>query len=451
MYEGGQTACICVFLILLAIDILLFGFDAALSNLTRKDVMGDDEEPDKKAAKLLALMERPPLYRYSLQTLLMTVNLIAGVFLLRPLASELCRAFMYGVLKNAPVLVSQILSHAIVVIAISLVIGVLGMVIPEGIAARHPYRTASVFRKPAMFLIALFMPAAKTVAALGKGLMAMFGAGEDDLNEDVTEEEIISMVQEGHEQGVIEESEAQMINNIFEFGDKEARDIMTHRTNVLALDGNLRFDEAVAFMLSENNSRYPVYEDTLDRVIGILFLKDAMRYQAAHQGCKKPIRDIKGLLRNPVFVPETKNIDDLFREMQRDKLQMVIVIDEYGQMEGLVAMEDILEEIVGNIRDEYDEDGEYIEEKGNNEYIMEGQTPLEELEELLGISFENEVFETLNGFMIARLDRIPEQDEDFDVDYEGYNFRILKVENKMIASVRVTKLPEIEEEHDTDA
>ena len=146
----------------------------------------------------------------------------------------------------------------------------------------------------------------------------------------------------------------------------------------------------------------------------------------------------------PVFVHRNKNIDELFRQMQAKKQQMVIVVDEYGQTDGLVAMEDILEEIVGNILDEYDEITEHIEEKGDDEYVIEGKTPLEELEERFGISFDDEEFETLNGFLISRLDKIPEPDEEFDVDYGGFNFRILKVENKMIQSVLVTRLPEAE-------
>ena len=153
-------------------------------------------------------------------------------------------------------------------------------------------------------------------------------------------------------------------------------------------------------------------------------------------------------MREAVFIPETKNIDALFQMMQSTKTQMVIVVDEYGQTDGLVAMEDILEEIVGNIMDEYDEDVEYIEAKGEDEYVIDGRTRLEELEERFDISFENEEFETLNGFLIARLDKIPEPDEQFDVDYGGFNFKILTVENKMIQSVLVTRLSG---EQDTDA
>ena len=157
----------------------------------------------------------------------------------------------------------------------------------------------------------------------------------------------------------------------------------------------------------------------------------------------RPVRDIPGLLREPVFIPETKNIDALFQMMQSSKTQMVIVVDEYGQTAGLLAMEDILEEIVGNILDEYDEDEKHIEATANeDEYIIEGKTPLEELEERFHITFDEEEFETLNGFLIAKLDKIPEEDEEFEVDVDGYRFRILTVENKMIQSVLVSKIKE---------
>ncbi len=164
------------------------------------------------------------------------------------------------------------------------------------------------------------------------------------------------------------------------------------------------------------------------------------------------MREIEGLLREPVFIPETKNIDALFQMMQSSKTQMVIVVDEYGQTSGLLAMEDILEEIVGNLMDEYDEDEEYIEATANeDEYIIEGKTPLDELEERFGICFEEEEFETLNGFLISRMDKIPEENEEFEIEVDGYNFRIRSVENKMIQSVLVTKLKPQEGEEGADA
>ena len=272
---------------------------------------------------------------------------------------------------------------------------------------------------------------------------------EDNLA-DVTEEEIISMVNEGHEQGVLLATEAEMITNIFEFGDKEAHDIMTHRNHIVAVEGDMPLKEAMAFMLDANNSRFPVYDENIDHIIGILHLRDAMRFHASKEDSNLPVKEMEGLLREAVFIPETKNIDALFQMMQSSKTQMVIVVDEYGQTSGLIAMEDILEEIVGNILDEYDEDEEYIEATDNaDEYIIEGKTPLEELEERFHIFFKEEEFETLNGFMISKLDKIPEENEDFDIDVGDYNFKILSVENNMIQSVLVTKIKQPEPEEGT--
>jgi len=278
-----------------------------------------------------------------------------------------------------------------------------------------------------------------------KGLLHLVGIHDNDGGSDVTEEEIINMVQEGFEKGVIEDNEAEMISNIFAFGDKEAQDVMTHRSSVTAIDGETRLRDAVEFMLEEGSSRYPVYNENIDHIIGILYLKDALRYHRDGSRQDWYIRDLEGLLREARFVPQTKKIDALFEEMRQQKLQMVIVMDEYGQMDGLVTMEDILEEIVGSIMDEYDEDTEYIEEKGDDEYVIDGMTPLEELTERFDIPFEDEDYETLNGFLIYRLGHIPEPGETFETDYQGYRFHILSVEGNVIARVSVKKLPKPEE------
>ncbi len=278
-----------------------------------------------------------------------------------------------------------------------------------------------------------------------KAILYLCGDRGDASLSDVTEEEIKSMVTEGQEQGVILESEADMISNIFELSDKEAQDIMTNRNAMVAIDANMTLKEAVNFMMETNNSRFPVYLDDIDHIIGIMHIRDAMKKLSEETDEELPIRKIKGLLRQPKFVPETRNIDSLFRSMQSSKTQMVIVIDEYGQTAGLVSMEDILEEIVGNILDEYDEDENYIKPtKNKGEFIVDGMTPLEVLEKKFEISFEDSEFETINGYLISKLDRIPESDEEFDTSVEGYNFKILSVQNHMIQSVLMTKLPEDE-------
>ena len=253
------------------------------------------------------------------------------------------------------------------------------------------------------------------------------------------ENEIISMVNEGHEQGVLETDEATMINNISEFGDKEAGEIMINRSNILAIDKKMLFHEALHFMLSNRNSRYPVYDENLDNIVGILYLKDAMRFHAKDESLEAPICDIKGLIRKAMFIPETMNINDLFKTMQSKKTQMAIVIDEYGQTVGLVSMEDILEEIVGNILDEYDEEEKHIRKTGKDSYIVDGFTPLSDIEKVIPVKFETEDFETLNGFMISKLDRLPEKGEKFSIELGDYSFSIIKVENRNISKVSVKK------------
>ena len=227
-------------------------------------------------------------------------------------------------------------------------------------------------------------PTAVKYGIVKRGFSKIAGIIGRQTDGDVTEREIISMVNEGHEQGVLQASEAEMITNIFEFGDKEAQDIMIHRKNIIALDGNMTLQEALTFMISENKSRYPVYDGDIDHIIGILHFKDAVRARETGRSntiTEKKIKSIKGLVREARFIPETRNIDALFHNMRAMKIHMVIVIDEYGQTAGLVAMEDILEEIVGNIMDEYDEEEGHIEEKSENEYVIEGLTPLKERSE----------------------------------------------------------------------
>lgn len=267
----------------------------------------------------------------------------------------------------------------------------------------------------------------------------IFGSNTDN-NE--FEDELLSMVNEGHETGVLHATEAKMINNIFEFSDKEAKDIMTNRSNIIGIEDTTTLKDAVAFMLSEANSRYPVYHDNIDHIVGVLHLKDACRMLQDDSYADKSIKSIKGLLRTANFIPETRNIDILFKTMQSLKTHFVIVIDEYGQTAGLLTMEDILEEIVGNIFDEYDEEEAFIKPKGKNSYEIDGLTRLEELGETLDIDFSDVEFETLNGLMISKLEHIPSEKESFEMEYHGYSFKVLAVENKTIKRVLVTKLPD---------
>ncbi|MBR2185957.1 MAG: HlyC/CorC family transporter [Lachnospiraceae bacterium] len=258
--------------------------------------------------------------------------------------------------------------------------------------------------------------------------------------DNVNEDEIISMVNEGHEQGVLDSSEAQMITNIFEFGDKEARDIMTHRENIISVDCNEKLEDVAEFMLDGKNSRCPVYEDNIDNIIGIIHFKDVMKANVRSENRNKPLKELEGIIKEAHFIPETRKIDILFKSMQQKKIHMVIVVDEYGQTAGIVCMEDILEEIVGNILDEFDEDEVMIRMQGDDTYICDGLALLSDVGEKLGIEFPEEGYETLNGFMTDRLGHIPKSGEDFEVEFSGWKFRIAYVKGRIVKTVRITKV-----------
>jgi len=252
-------------------------------------------------------------------------------------------------------------------------------------------------------------------------------------------------VSEGTDSGNIEEPEARMINNIFELDDKEARDIMTHRENVTGFEGGMILDDVIKQMINSVNTRFPVYEENIDNIIGIIFFKDAVKAGINEELKARPIAEIENLVKDAVFIPETRKIDTLFRAMQARKIHMVIVVDEYGQTSGIVTMEDILEEIVGNILDEYDVDESNIRKLGGDTYIINGLTDLSELEETLDITFPDEGVETLNGFLTATLGHVPKSGEIFETDYGGYKFHVVQIRNHVIQKVRVQKNKDEEE------
>lgn len=455
MDDGGPTASYIIFMALLLIDMLFYGFGAAARELNAKELSEKAEDgKNKKAKRLYEISVDPERYINTVQLVITLVNLVMGGFFLsvwkRHIQHLLDRQIFGRFLQVQadPVLLSVlslILSGALL-LYILLTFGVL---VPKKLGVKYAEKWAFACINPIYWMTWLFMPVTGLISITCGGVLRIFGIRSDGGEEDVTEEEIISMVNEGHEQGVLLATEAEMITNIFEFGDKEAKDIMTHRSNIVAIDRTVSLSDAIDYMLSESKSRFPVYEENIDHIVGILHFRDAMRAHKISGNMELPVSEIKGLLRNAMFVPETKNIDGLFRTMQQTKTQMVIVVDEYGQTSGLLAMEDILEEIVGNIMDEYDEEEAHIAETGNdNEYIMDGVTRLEELTERFGISFGEQEFDTINGFMISKMDKIPEEDEEFSINVGGYEFKILSVENRMIKRVLVSKLPEQEQKND---
>lgn len=268
------------------------------------------------------------------------------------------------------------------------------------------------------------------------GFMSLFGKNRE-VDEEKVEEEIISMVEEGHEQGVILSDEAEMISNIFEFGDKDVKDVMTVRQKITGIPKEESLEDALQVMLDDGFSRYPIYDEDLDNIVGILHLKDAMRCYM-----KDKNTDIMSIAREPYFVHSTQSISKLFKEMQSKKIHMAVVVDEYGQTEGIVALEDILEVIVGNILDEYDEEEHDIVKLGETKdsFLVRGMTKLEELADVLSIEFPDQDFETLNGFLLYQLGRLPVEHEEIEIIYGGYSFMPVDIHDKIISQVKVTKI-----------
>ena len=447
MDDGGASACsMILFLFLLFIEAVLSGFGRAIYLMNDKEIARKaEEENDRKSLLLNRIIVHSTIYVNSIQMITTLIELVMGCFFLPRWAAQFRAWFLeWSLFQGVSETVSGVLALIVATVCLMYILLTFSILLPRKLAQKHPDVWAYRFIGYIQFLRTVLYPLTGIVAISANAFLRLLGFRTIEEQADVTEEEIISMVNEGHEQGVLEAGEVEMITNIFEFGDKEASDIMTHRNNITAIDSTMPFKDALHFMLKESNSRYPVYEENLDHIIGVLYLKDAMRFHTSDESLNAAVGSVKGLIREAVYVPETKNIDALFRSMQSEKNQMVIVIDEYGQTSGLVTMEDILEEIVGNIMDEYDAEETHIRIRGENEYVIEGMTKLADLEERFGIHFEESEFETLNGYLISIIDRIPDEGERIEVRIDGYLFQIVKVEKNVIQTVLVTKLPKEE-------
>ena len=335
-------------------------------------------------------------------------------------------------LKDAIVYMSELFVDLIL-------LATFGILVPKRICSRHA--AASAYRMVHMVQagIILAWPITKLMELLTNLTVRLFGIDPNHTEDDVTEDEIIDLVDEAHEQGIIQESEAEMIQNIMEFHDKSAKDIMTHRKNINALDDTTLLKDAIVYMSEHSNSRYPVYHEDIDNIVGFIHIKDAMEHQNRAEYEAKSLMQIPKLVRSVAYIPETRGIDSLFQAMQTKKIHIAIVVDEYGQTAGLVTMEDILEEIVGNIFDEYDESEEFIQPQFDESILMDGLTPLDDVEEVLGIDLGDHAFETLNGYLTSLLGHIPTA-EDKEINANGYCFQILSVEDNIIQKIRVEKI-----------
>ncbi len=322
----------------------------------------------------------------------------------------------------------------LIFIAIFIVWGIIGIMLPFYLGRFHHLKFAEKLYSIWHILSVVLTPFVFTINLLSGLLAGIFGVKKNPADDNVTEDEILAIVNEGQESGTIEESEARMINNIFELSETEASSIQVPRNKIAAFEDTVKLKDALKDILNSSYSRYPVYHEDIDHIIGILHIKDAVRLLEQNPKRNPALADIKDSLLETFFVPETKSIDDLFNEMQSSNTQMVIVTDEYGQTSGIISMEDILEEIVGSIRDEYDREREMITCDGEV-YEIDGFTRLDDLSERFGIDFGECEFETINGYLTDRMGHIPEDNEYFETDVGGYHFEVLEASGKIIKTV----------------
>lgn len=307
-------------------------------------------------------------------------------------------------------------------------------VTPKSYAFQRAEKVALFTATPLSILHKLFSPVAIVMTTVANLILKVFGLKLVNPEPFVTEEEIKTLVDIGEEEGIIEEEEREIIEGVFEFSETLAREVMVPRVDIVALDVNSTFEEAIDTINMSGHSRIPIYEETIDNIVGILYAKDLLKYF----GLKNP-PPLKTIMRSPYYVPETKPIDELFREMRAQKIHMAIIIDEYGGTAGLVTIEDILEELVGEIMDEYDINEEsMVKEIAPDEIIVDGRMNLEELNEMLGVNLPAEETDTIAGFVYDHISHIPKAGEEFE--YDGVLIRVEEVRGRRITKLRIKKV-----------
>lgn len=405
------------------------------------------EEGNKKAIKVLKLTKNSSNFLSTIQ-----IGVTLAGFLTSASASQ---TFADMITDSVAPLIPAIPRGAIntiSVIVVTLITSyfslVLGELAPKRIAMQKPEKVSFMAVGFLTVFAKVTKPLVKLLSFSTNVVVRILGFDPNADEEVVTEEEIRMMVDVGQEKGVIEDTQKEMINNVFEFDDIDAADIMTHRTDISAVEVNEPVQDVIQISIQEGYSRIPVYEEELDNVIGIAYIKDLLKFIGNDLPENKTLRDF---IRKPLYVPETKKCGDLFREMTESHIQMAIVVDEYGGTAGIVTLEDIVESIVGNIQDEYDNEDEEISKINDTTFTIDGTTDLDEVEEITGLEFPEGDYDTLGGFVISLLGYLPEDGEMNTAEYENVRFTVLNVEDRRIGKIKLEILPKeeapIEEEN----
>lgn len=430
--DSGPGSIMLEFLLILTLVLINAFFAAsemAMVSLNKSRINKLADEGNRKAELLIKLMSEPSKFLSTIQVGITLAGFLASASAATSISERLSR-----MLINFNIPRSEEISVVAITIVLSYITLVFGELFPKRVALQKSEEIAMFAVKPILFVSKFTSPFVKFLTFSTNLLLKLFGININNLEERLSEEEIRSMIQIGEENGVINEIEKDMIDGIFEFDDKLAREIMTPRTNVFALEVNMPIREVINQIIEEQYSRIPVYEEDDDNIIGVLYMKDLFEHLANE---KVDQINIRSILRSAYFVPETKNTDALFKELQNTKNHIAILIDEYGGFSGIVTIEDLIEEVMGNISDEYDINDEIITKVDNNTYLISGLAPIGEVNDELNLSLPSGDFDTVGGFVINLLGTIPKENEDHTVEYENLTFKIQKVSEKRIEELKL--------------
>ena len=423
---------IIVLVILILFNAYFAATEIAFISLNDAKIEKEAKEGNKKAKNILKMLKSPSKFLATIQ-----IGITLAGFLSSAFASDAFADKLAPVLNSWLPVLSLEAWRGIAIVLITIMLSfftlVFGELVPKRLAMKYyekiSYATIGVIRGISI----VTAPFVKLLTFSTNMISKIFGVGEAE-EEVVTEEEIKMMIDEGEEKGTIERGEKQLLNNVFEFNDIIVSEVMTPRTEMYAIDMNSDINDTLDEIDEFKYSRIPVYEDNIDDIKGILFVKDIL----------KPLKenkriDIKKLIREPYFVPESKDIDELFKEMQQNKVQIAIAIDEYGGTAGLITMEDIIEELVGNIFDEYDEEEADYKKIDENTYILNGTITSYELKKIFNIELPDGDYETLSGYLIDKLGRIPDEDEHPVIEDENLTYKVEEIDDKRIKYVKVCR------------
>ena len=425
-------------LVLILINGWFAATEVAILSLNEIKLRADAEEGDKTAAKLLKLCEAPNKFLSTIQVCITLAGFLGAAFAAEAFSDPLAQAILNAGAKIDPELLDT-LCVVLITLILSYFTLVLGELTPNRIAMHYPDKMARMGLKVISFCAALFKPLVWLLSASTNGLLRLLGIDPNANEEEVTEEDIRALVDMGEESGAIEEAEKEMIENIFEFNNLTAENVMTHRTDVTAIWVDEEWDVILQTIRETGLSRFPVYQEDMDDIIGTL----NTRVFLLNMQTEKP-RTLREMLREAYFVPSTVQADTLFRNMQIKKIHMAIVVDENGGVSGIVTMEDLLEEIVGNIYDEFDPQAEAeITRVNEDTWRISGQAALEDVAEALDIELPlEEDYDTLGGLIFSQFTIIPEDGAQPELDCHGLHIVVEKMEDHRVEKALVTKLPE---------